>query len=184
LFQRLSIGRPNAARLGRVCKINNRAVGPLDVETITVVAPDSPAAQYCIGEYFRELATRFEGGFDPAKSIMAKPDEFAPPDGIFVVVRLGETFVGCGGFKRLNAKSAYLKRMWIAPFARGRGLGRMLLGELEDKAREAGYFTACLETNRALTDAIRMYVKNGYREIAPFNDEYYAHHWFEKGLRS
>jgi GNAT superfamily N-acetyltransferase len=149
---------------------------------IAAAAPDSPDAQYCLGEYFRELAARFEGGFDPTKSLVPSLDEFAPPEGGFFIVQLGEKPVGCGGFKRLNAESAYLKRMWIAPSARGQGLGRTLLRELEDKARAAGYRKACLETNKALMEAIRMYRGSGYREVAPFNGEFYAHHWFEKEL--
>lgn len=145
-------------------------------------APNAPDAQYCLGEYFRELAARFEGGFDHARSLVPTLDEFAPPDGAFVVVRLENTLAGCGGFKRLDAETAYLKRMWIAPQARGRGLGRRLLKLLEDKARAAGYRKTCLETNRALAEAIALYRKDGYSEVPPFNDEFYAHHWFEKRL--
>jgi ribosomal protein S18 acetylase RimI-like enzyme len=78
--------------------------------------------------------------------------------------------------------AAYLKRMWIAAPARGLGLGRRLLDALEARARAGGYRLARLETNRALTEAQSLYRRCGYREIAPFNDEPYAHHWFEKAL--
>ena len=70
----------------------------------------------------------------------------------------------------------------MAPEARGLGLGRRLLLELERHAREAGVKIVRLETNRALTAAIQLYRSSGYREVAAFNDEPYAHHWFEKQL--
>ena len=72
--------------------------------------------------------------------------------------------------------------MWIAPAARGLGVGRRLLDELERALRRHGATVARLETNRALTEAIGLYRSAGYREVAPFNDEPYAHHWFEKSL--
>ena len=69
--------------------------------------------------------------------------------------------------------------MWIAPAARGLGLGRRMLHELEQRSRRG---VVRLETNRNLTEAISLYRAAGYDEVAPFNDEPYAHHWFEKRL--
>jgi ribosomal protein S18 acetylase RimI-like enzyme len=73
--------------------------------------------------------------------------------------------------------------MWVDPLTRGLGLGRRLLHELERHAREAGVGVVRLETNRALTEAIALYRRSGYHEVAAFNDEPFAHHWFEKHLR-
>ena len=72
--------------------------------------------------------------------------------------------------------------MWVAGTARGLGVGRRLLSDLEARAAAGGARTVRLETNRALTEAIAMYRSAGYREVPPFNDEWYAHHWFEKDL--
>ncbi len=72
--------------------------------------------------------------------------------------------------------------MWVAPDSRGLGLGRRLLAELERLAREAGTVTLRLETNRSLHEAIALYQDAGFREVAAFNDEPYADHWFEKRL--
>ena len=72
--------------------------------------------------------------------------------------------------------------MWVAPDARGLGLGRRLLLELERHARAAGAKVVRLETNQTLEEAIHLYRSSGYREVAAFNDEPYAHHWFEKRL--
>ena len=72
--------------------------------------------------------------------------------------------------------------MWVAPTARGLGVGRRLLTELEDCARERGMRVVQLETNKTLREAISLYRSAGYVEIDAFNDEPYAHHWFEKRL--
>ena len=72
--------------------------------------------------------------------------------------------------------------MWVADAARGLGIGRRLLTDLESRAAANGRTAIRLETNRALTEAIALYGSAGYREIEPFNDEQYAHLWFEKQL--
>jgi len=76
-----------------------------------------------------------------------------------------------------------VKRMWVADRVRGLGLGRRLLAELERRAAATGARVVRLETNEALVEAIALYRSSGYREVEPFNDEAYAHHWFEKELR-
>ena len=65
----------------------------------------------------------------------------------------------------------------LADSARGRGVARQVLDTLEAKARELGISTLRLETNKALHEAQALYWKSGYQEVAPFNDEPYAHHW-------
>ena len=72
--------------------------------------------------------------------------------------------------------------MWVAPEARGIGLGRRILRELERLARNQGVQVVRLETNRAWSEAIALYRASGFHEVAAFNDEPYAHHWFEKRL--
>jgi ribosomal protein S18 acetylase RimI-like enzyme len=79
-------------------------------------------------------------------------------------------------------RPAEIKRMGVAPPARGLGLGRRLLTEIERQAAEHGVRTLRLETNRSLTEAIGLYRAAGYREVRAFNHEPYAHHWFEKRL--
>ena len=144
--------------------------------------PASADARWCVAQYFAELDTRFDAGFDPARSILPDLGELKPPVGAFVIARLRSRPIGCGALKFYDDKSAYLKRMWLAPDARGLGLGRRLLLELERVAREAGASVVRLETNRALTEAISLYRREGYAEVAPFNDEPYGDYWFEKRL--
>ena len=148
---------------------------------IEEVSPASPEARYCLSRYFEELAERFEHGFDPAQSLSPTHNEFVPPKGSFLVMLLYGEGVGCGGFMPIP-DAAYIKRMWVARSARGLGLGRRLLRELERRARLAGYRKARLETQKSLTEAQQLYRSSGYHEIEPFNDEPYAHHWFEKAL--
>lgn len=152
--------------------------------TIEAVDPAGPAASYCLGEYFAELGRRFEAGFDPALSIPAGPERLGGGGGLFLVASLHSQPVGCGALKFHPAAPTEIKRMWVAPSARGLGLGRRLLGDLEAHALEhaGGPCLVRLETNRALVEAIAMYRSTGYVEVPAFNDEAYAHHWFEKRL--
>ena len=144
--------------------------------------PATADARWCLGQYFAELDARFDAGFDPAISISADAYELTPPSGALIIARLRRDPIGCGALKFHASAPAELKRMWIAPTARGLGLGRRLLDELERHAREAGATMVRLETNRNLREAIALYRRSGYVEVEPFNGEPYAHHWFEKRL--
>jgi DNA-binding MarR family transcriptional regulator/GNAT superfamily N-acetyltransferase len=142
--------------------------------------PSHPDARHCLRSYLGELARRFDGGFDPALSISAADRELRPPAGLFLVATLHGEPAGCGALKFHDDAPAEIKRMWVAPQARGLGLGRRLLAELEAHAAAHGVRTLRLETNQALVEAINLYASAGFREVAPFNEESYAHHWFEK----
>lgn len=149
---------------------------------VRVEAPNSVVARRCLDEYFRELAERFETGFDPAKSNPAQEEEMTPPAGFFVVARLDGRPVGCGALKRRDKSTGEIKRMWTALSARRQGVARRVLQTLEGIARELGLQMLRLETNRTLTEAQALYREEGYQEVTPFNDEPYADHWFEKHL--
>jgi ribosomal protein S18 acetylase RimI-like enzyme len=144
--------------------------------------PRRPDARWCLESYFGELARRFDAGFDPARSISADDTELTPPAGLLLVAALHGEPVGCGAVKFHDDAPTEIKRMWVAPEARGLGLGRRLLADLEARAAARGAPIVRLETNRTLTEAISLYRASGYREVAPFNDEPYAHYWFEKTL--
>ncbi|NGX06739.1 GNAT family N-acetyltransferase [Mycobacteroides franklinii] len=150
---------------------------------IAVMNTRSPEARYCIRAYFEEISARFEDGFDPALTLPAGDAELCPPAGLFLVATLHEEPVGCGGLKLPTATgTAEIKRVWISPNVRGMGLGKRILTELERQATAHGAHAIRLDTNRALTEAIAMYRSAGYDEVAAFNHEKYAHHWFEKRL--
>ena len=149
---------------------------------VAVSDPRHPDARACLQAYFSELSQRFDGGFDPARSISADDAELTPPTGLLLVATWHGEPVGCGAVKFHPGAPAEIKRMWVAPAARGLGLGRRLLTELEAHAAAHGAGTLRLETNRTLAEAIGLYRASGYREVAAFNDEPYAHHWFEKTM--
>jgi DNA-binding MarR family transcriptional regulator/GNAT superfamily N-acetyltransferase len=147
---------------------------------VAAEAPMSADARRCLEAYFSELAARFEGGFDAANDDSARVDDMAPPSGLFVIARLDGDAVGCGGLKRSDRTTGEIKRVWTAPSARGIGVARRVLRTLEAAARGMGLMTLRLDTNRALTEAHALYRKEGFREIARYNDNPYADHWFEK----
>ncbi len=169
-------GRLTAA-MGEVERILRLATVVIEIE-----APDSAGARWCLDQYFAELARRFDAGFDPANGNMLEPAEMTPPAGWLVVARLDGEPVGCGALKRLDVRLGEVKRVWIAPRARGTGVASRIMGELEALAREAGFSAVRLDTNRTLTEAHALYRKLGYGEIARYNANPYAHHWFEKAL--
>ena len=152
---------------------------------VTIAAADpttDPAARWCLESYFAELDARFDEGFDPGLSHTPDARAFLPPSGLFLVAYRRDDPVGCGGLQLADDAVADLKRMWVVPAARGLGLGRRLLRELETRAAQLGATTVRLDTNRALTEAIALYESAGYREVPPFSAEPYAHHWFVKRL--
>src|SRR3712207_5432258 len=115
---------------------------------VRVEAPDSAAAQWCLEQYFTELAARFDMGFDPARSNSASIAEMTPPAGYFVVAWLNGAPVGCGALKVGSKGIGEVKRMWTAPSARGLGIARRVLRGLETEAHEAGLTRLRLETNQ------------------------------------
>ena len=150
---------------------------------IEIADPASDAARACISQYFAELTARFEAGFDPASSLPVGDAELRPPRGVFLMASIDGDPIACGSVKSLAPGVGYLKRMWVADSVRGLGFGRRMLVALETHARDLGFTTLRLETNRALHEAIHLYETSGYERVKPFNTEPYADYWFEKRLR-
>ena len=168
-----------------------RLVGAMrDVERLLTAAmveiqpvdPEHPDARQCLRSYFAELERRSGAPFDPLIGSTAEPHELRPPAGEIVVAYLRAEPVACGALKHFPDAVTDVKRMWVADAARGLGLGRRLLADLEARAARAGAGTVRLETNRTLHEAIALYRSVGYREVPPFNDEPFADHWFQKRL--
>lgn len=152
------------------------------IVAIRVVDPAGADARRCLRAYFAELNRRSDAPFDPSKGTSAEPHELRAPVGAFLVAYLRGEPVGCGAVKHQADGPSDIKRMWVAESARGLGIGRRLLEELEALARERGAPAARLDTNKALIEAITMYRSAGYREVPAFNHEPFAHLWFEKRL--
>jgi GNAT superfamily N-acetyltransferase len=90
---------------------------------------------------------------------------FEPPDGAFLAARVDGVAVACGGICRFDDTRAELKRMYVAPAARGSGLGRSLLVALEAEARRLGYAAVVLETGNRQPEALGLYTSAGYERI-------------------
>jgi DNA-binding MarR family transcriptional regulator/GNAT superfamily N-acetyltransferase len=149
---------------------------------IRAVDPEHTDARYCLAEYVAELNRRSTRGFDPTVGATALPHEVRPPAGNFFVAYLHGEAIGCGAVKHHADAPAEIKRMWIAPQARGLGLGRRLLETLEDCARARGARVAHIETSAVLTEALALYRSTGWVDVDRFNDEPFADHWLEKQL--
>lgn len=125
------------------------------------------------------LYAKVPGSLD---SVPATPEQMAPPNGAFLVVRRDGEAVACGGIKRLDAETAEVKRMYVVPAARNSGLGGALLAALEAEARRLGYLRVRLDTGPEQPAAKAVYERAGYRPIPDYNNNPYATHWFEKAL--
>ena len=150
--------------------------------TVTIADPASPAVRTSMAAYFDELARRFEAGFDPAVTLPTADEQFRLPAGLVLLATLHDRPVGCVGLKLHAGGVGEVKRLWVSSEVRGLGLARRMLGRIEAEGSSRGIHSLRLDTNRALTEAIALYRALGYREIEAYNDEPYAHHWFEKRI--
>ncbi|CAB4923580.1 unannotated protein [freshwater metagenome] len=150
-------------------------------------ADDEPGATL-LAEFLAELEDRYGPPPVDGRGPTATPDELAPPHGTFLVGWVGDEPVACGGCKRLfgeehpGGPTAEIKRMYVRPSGRGRGVARRLLAELEEAARRAGHRRVRLDTGPAQPDARHLYRSSGYREIPDYNGNPRAAYWFEKDL--
>ncbi len=129
---------------------------------------DSPDAARLIAALNAELTKTFpEPG---ATHFSLSNAQVVPGDGAFLVAWLDDAAVGCGAVRRLDETTAEIKRMYVDPSVRGRGIGRALLDALEREARLVGVKTIVLETGTRLASAIKLYVAMGYAPIPLFGD--------------
>jgi GNAT superfamily N-acetyltransferase len=130
-----------------------------------------------------EIAAIYDGlELDGPDMPKAGPDELSPPHGTFIVGFDEDVAVCCGGLKRLPDGACEIKRMFVVPEARGRGVARALLVDLERRARELGYAVARLDTGPKQARARRMYERAGYAPVANFNANPVATFFGEKRL--
>ncbi len=155
---------------------------PGDEVTFDPARADQPDAVRCLDAYYDELAERFPEGFELARTTQADVTDMVPPVGQFLVVKVSGVTRGCAGLLTFGQGVGEIKRMWIDPVVRGRGLARRLLHELEEWASRLDMHTVRLDTAAVLDEAIALYESAGYERIDPYNDNPYAAHWFEKVL--
>ncbi|QEO10825.1 GNAT family N-acetyltransferase [Protaetiibacter larvae] len=120
-----------------------------------------------------------EGGY---RIVFPDPARFVEPAGVFLVAEAEGRAVGCGGIRMLDASRAEVKHLYLRDEVRGRGWGRLLLAELEERARRLGASESVLDTNATLEAAGSLYRSSGYDEVEPYNDNPNANLWFAKAL--
>jgi len=150
--------------------------------SVEIEPSDSGDALWCLDQYYGELNLRFENGFDQSLGNASTSEDFAPPHGQFVIARDGDEAVGCGALKDLGDGVGEIKRVWVSSSVRGLGVAGRIMDRLETAARDMGFGILRLDTNKTLTEAHAMYRKRGYAETAPYNDNPFAHLWFERRL--
>lgn len=142
---------------------------------------DDPSV-FCLNEYYAELGRRFSTGFDVNLSCDPQATDMIAPRGAFLVAFSDGLPIGCVGVKGNGGPIAEIKRLWIAPSARGLGLAKRLMTLAEERAQTLGIQILRLDTNSVLPEAIRLYQSTGWKEIDRFNDDPYPDHFFEKTL--
>jgi GNAT superfamily N-acetyltransferase len=128
---------------------------------------ESPGADLAAA-LWQEIEDRY-GAEDEADGF--EPGQLTPPDGVFLLAWLGRTAVGCGGVRGradFDDATGEIKRMYVAPALRGRGVATALLRALEGAAAGFGYDRLVLETGLKQPEAIALYEKHGYELIEPY----------------
>jgi DNA-binding MarR family transcriptional regulator/GNAT superfamily N-acetyltransferase len=144
--------------------------------------PRGDEARYCLGEYYSELSRRFKGGFEVSLSRDPDATDMMSPRGAFFVAMSDGLPLGCVGLKGTGGELAEIKRLWVAPAARGLGVGRRLMDSAENAARNISVKILRLDTNSALPEARQLYRSSSWTEIERFNDDPYPDLFFEKHL--
>jgi GNAT superfamily N-acetyltransferase len=128
----------------------------------------SPVAAAMIAALNAEMAARYpEAG---ANHFRLDPEEVAEGSGAFLVAYAGGRPLGCGAIRRLDARTAEIKRMYVEPGARGQGIGRRVLAALEAEARLLGVRRIVLETGSRQREALALYENAGFAPIPPFGE--------------
>ena len=146
------------------------------------VPADAGAARLLMAEYMDEIERRLGGPFDHGRYPDPAAAELEPPRGLLLVAFDGDDPVACGAVRVIGPGVAEIKRMYVAPRARGHGLGRTLLGELERGAAELGCRTVRLDTMAQMAEAGALYRSAGYEPIADYNGNPLATVWMERAL--
>ena len=154
---------------------------PLGLDVRAEAADRSPGADL-LAAFVAEVAELY-GPMDDPRWPSASPEELAPPEGSFLVLYGEGRPIACGGLKRLGPGVGEIKRMYVVPDARGRGVARRLLADLEAAARhQLGYDRVRLDTGARQPHARALYESAGYRQIPDYNGNPYASYWYEKDL--
>ena len=155
--------------------------------TVTTASPGAPASLAILLEYWREIVARYhdrEATDAEAEEVRSEfpSDDLAPPTGVFLLAQDEDGVAGCAGMQWCDAGEAELKRVFVAPRARGRGWARALLDAAEREALANGRTSIRAEVRADLVEAQALYESHGYEHVAPFSDGPYADVFLRKQL--
>lgn len=154
---------------------------------LEVIDPDQALARQALRAYIADVASRWYGrpatDEEVEAALVEHPSgDLRPPEGQFLIARLGTALLGCAGLRVLGAGVGEVKRVHVAPPARGQGLGRRLMLRVEDLARDQKIHTLRLDTRTDLIESRGLYASLGYVDVPAFNGGPYAQHWLSKSL--
>lgn len=148
---------------------------------------DSPVAHELLSEYFAARTSGFAEQDVVYTTTFPDPAAFVPPAGVFVVVEDDDGKpVGCGGIRLIadgpRGRRYEVKHLYLRPETRGRGWGRLLMHDLEGRARQLDAKELVLDTHHSLEAAAALYANTGFVTIEPYNDNPNASRWYGKVL--
>ncbi len=140
-----------------------------------------PASSALVADYVDAIRAMYPE-WTPDVPPRMTPEDVEPPSGRWLVAYLGSRPVGCAGLKRLDGRTAEIKRIYVAPESRGAGVARALIKRLEQIAQTAGYDTVRLDTGAKQQASVALFSSSGYEPIDDYNGNPVAAYWFEKRL--
>lgn len=154
---------------------------------ISATSPTSAEAKDVSLRYYEDIVGRYHGRPASRQETLAAQagypsDDLVVPLGILLLARQGATVLGCAGMRVRPGDIGEVTRVFVEPAARGTGVGRLLMKELERKSRELGLDALRLDTRTDLVEARSLYASLGYIEGEAHNTDPYANHWFRKEL--
>jgi len=154
--------------------------GPDHVD-IVGEAFDTPVSAKLVADYVAAIKAMYPWWTPEVGPGMTARD-VEPPTGRWLVAYRDGRAVGCGGLKRIDERTAEIKRIYVTPDARGAGVARALLRSLEQASTHAGYEVVRLDTGPEQQASVKLFSSSGYEPIGDYNGNPVAAYWFEKRL--
>jgi len=142
---------------------------------------DTGASAALVADYVAEIEAMYPE-WTPDVPPRLSAQDVEPPAGRWLLAYRDGHPVGCAGLKRLDDRTAEIKRIYVAPNARGAGVARALLTRLEQAAQDAGYEVVRLDTGAKQQASVALFSSSGYQPIGDYNGNPVAAYWFEKRL--
>jgi pimeloyl-ACP methyl ester carboxylesterase/predicted GNAT family acetyltransferase len=142
---------------------------------------DGPGGRALVPAYVEEIRAMYPD-WTPEDPPRLTANDVEPPAGCWLVAYHGAHPIGCAALKRLDERTAEIKRVYVSPDARGTGVARALLSRLEEIAQSAGYDRLRLDTGARQPASVALFTSVGYEQIPDYNGNPVGAHWFEKRL--